>query len=86
MGREGLIRYDTGMDLIITEYEEFFDGIREVKIRIKTLYDKINLKLENPEEELKSNLNQMDLCTVHTQFHKTLTTKLSFKNILKHKL
>ena len=59
-----MISYDSGMNLIISEYEKLYDSIREVRKKIKAIYEKINCQLENPEaeNELKGNPDQMDVC------------------------
>lgn len=56
--------YDNGVNLIVNEYEKFFDSIKELKNKIKAIYEKINAKLENPEEVQKAyNEDKMNLCT-----------------------
>jgi len=58
-----LDNYDAGVNLIVNEYEKFFDSIKELKNKIKAIYEKINAKLENPEEDQKAyNEDKMILC------------------------
>jgi len=58
-----LDNYDAGVNLIVNEYEKFFDSIKELKNKIKAIYEKINAKLENPEEVQKAyNEDKMNLC------------------------
>ncbi len=58
--------YDTGFNFILSEYEKLFDSIRDVKNRIRIIYEKINCKLENSEEkekqQISDHLDTMQLC------------------------
>lgn len=39
------------MNFIIKQYENFFDSIKAIKDKIKFIYEKINFKLENPDDD-----------------------------------
>lgn len=57
------------MNYIIKEYENFFDVIREVKNRIKTISEKLGIKLENSQDEdLIKEKDKMDLCDQNVIF------------------